>query len=1366
MDTNMNKFDESLYTIEQVKQLFHCLDNNDENLLKKFCDFLNNSSDDVFTIHDSVTKTVSNSTTTNFSSKHLRSKTFLNGECEPNETFESDVEFNRIISSLSNNIRNIQMEFNENKNSTNCEVINSFFSKSNLIQCDLVKIKKFLVLKAASSSERKKSRKDSTSCQSTYNGYINQIMSNRFLFLQLVHFECIIFHYLKCIQQTFPTRSTLSQDVLLSQLQCLFRSYYALIIKLSYESQFVQLVRILHQQSSTITSGILCQYFELIDNKLNHENSGNNKQQQEILDSIINNRSIVIILDYVIILNRLELSCFKENIFNNIIPEFVVNDKNRFDFDENCHIIREYLKQHNHEHLSSQINLVRFGKLVLEKFCSINRFMEKSTLRSRIIIMLFNVCRKLRYDSDRFTTALILSPTLIELLGHCNLYHMEICEQKSLLNLRKEDIIQLEIGEKLIEKDSQLKFYVSVLRDIYGIVSLLLTFTESLITNEYFRSLKMAEVLFQKFMHPFVCSLNGTENDDPNINDDYRYNMNIETISEAYKISNFYRKQFDRVIHYGNRLVVMSSMFIQRLLPSIILPIEDIRNPFRFQYAPNSQTIVKQISEDQEYEVEEDLLIFPGGSDEECLESELFSESELEDTSTSENKKSKEIDSSLAKSYLCFFPETKFHLNDRSNDELKLSCSCDQDRSETEMQQSKNNNEACLSKNSVNQHNKIEDFNWKDTFTAIYDSIKTVIPKEVFPAPELNFHQNNSLVHPMTYPFLRKAIRLKNYHHIKLLDHVGQRLFPDENSKYEIVYDIEKPNDMIDRNHLKFESRFECGNLRKAFIHSSKNNDNEKEYILILNSDVNCTSHTQWFYFYVGQMQKNQKYRFKIINCEKKSILFNSGQQPLFYSCREFEKSGKSWQRIHDDEPMKNNRYMVAYYRNHYVKNKEFKNLLKGKLYYTLEFTFEFPYENDDCYFAFNVPFSFSQLKTCISYWSYMADNHNRRQSENSGYQIFFASQTLCSTLKGNDLPVITITSNAEFNMKHYIMITARVHPSESNSSWILKGFIDFLLQSSDDQSIDVARKNLLDKYIFKIIPMLNPDGVINGCTRTDLQTEDLNRHWGDPSPILHPTIYHSKMLLQCLHTYSGGRNPVAFLDMHGHSRRNNIFSYSCFPMLSWKKSDQQNYYKKHLQNHMCVCMNSTTCKLNNQLESVKNNMDDRVHLAVPPYLTIPLILKYQQSPAFDLDYCSFAMQRDREQTARLVACRQYGIVLTYTIECSASGCDKGPYAGQNLSIIEMEEMGQFLAKSFNFIQFVYCSQQHFPLIQLPDCQKSIYQQNVNKGKISVSNTILNRCARSRTPDKSTTPKQQKIKQMITNLYPDLIEMDSHFVNE
>lgn len=221
-----------------------------------------------------------------------------------------------------------------------------------------------------------------------------------------------------------------------------------------------------------------------------------------------------------------------------------------------------------------------------------------------------------------------------------------------------------------------------------------------------------------------------------------------------------------------------------------------------------------------------------------------------------------------------------------------------------------------------------------------------------------------------------------------------------------------------------------------------------------------------------------------------------------------------------------------------------------------------------------------------------------------------------------------------------------------------------------------------------------------------------------DPSPILHPTIYHSKMLLQCLHTYSGGRNPVAFLDIHGHSRRHNIFSYSCFPLLSWKKSDQQNYFKKHLQKHLCVCTDNATCKLIDQLESIKNEMNDDdehvVNLAMPPFLTIPLVLQYQQSPAFNPDYCSFAMQKDREQTARLVAYRQYGINLAYTIECSASGCDRGPYAGQNLSIIQMQEMGHFLAKSFNLIKFIYCSSKHFPLIQfIPESIDD--QQNVNK---------------------------------------------------
>lgn len=70
-------------------------------------------------------------------------------------------------------------------------------------------------------------------------------------------------------------------------------------------------------------------------------------------------------------------------------------------------------------------------------------------------------------------------------------------------------------------------------------------------------------------------------------------------------------------------------------------------------------------------------------------------------------------------------------------------------------------------------------------------------------------------------------------------------------------------------------------------------------------------------------------------------------------------------------------------------------------------------------------------------------------------------------------------------------------------------GIIKFL--TSD---LPVACK-VRELFIFKIIPMLNPDGVINGSHRCSLSGIDLNRVWNNPSPELHPTIYHTKGIIQ-----------------------------------------------------------------------------------------------------------------------------------------------------------------------------------------------------------------------------------------------------------
>jgi murein tripeptide amidase MpaA len=61
---------------------------------------------------------------------------------------------------------------------------------------------------------------------------------------------------------------------------------------------------------------------------------------------------------------------------------------------------------------------------------------------------------------------------------------------------------------------------------------------------------------------------------------------------------------------------------------------------------------------------------------------------------------------------------------------------------------------------------------------------------------------------------------------------------------------------------------------------------------------------------------------------------------------------------------------------------------------------------------------------------------------------------------------------------KKGIVITARVHPGESNSSFIAEGIITFLLGNSREAIF------LRNNFVFKIIPMINPDGVIYGNYR------------------------------------------------------------------------------------------------------------------------------------------------------------------------------------------------------------------------------------------------------------------------------------------
>lgn len=128
---------------------------------------------------------------------------------------------------------------------------------------------------------------------------------------------------------------------------------------------------------------------------------------------------------------------------------------------------------------------------------------------------------------------------------------------------------------------------------------------------------------------------------------------------------------------------------------------------------------------------------------------------------------------------------------------------------------------------------------------------------------------------------------------------------------------------------------------------------------------------------------------------------------------------------------------------------------------------------------------------------------------------------------------------------KKVIFITARVHPGESQSSFIAEALINYLI-SDDPEALEIRKK-----FVVKIIPMLNSDGVKLGNYRNGLLGVDLNRRWSKPSKFLHPEIYYVKSMIRFFNkkckqpeVKSGG--VVLVTDIHGHSKNMDVFMYSC----------------------------------------------------------------------------------------------------------------------------------------------------------------------------------------------------------------------------
>ncbi|VDO48353.1 unnamed protein product [Schistosoma margrebowiei] len=316
----------------------------------------------------------------------------------------------------------------------------------------------------------------------------------------------------------------------------------------------------------------------------------------------------------------------------------------------------------------------------------------------------------------------------------------------------------------------------------------------------------------------------------------------------------------------------------------------------------------------------------------------------------------------------------------------------------------------------------------------------------------------------------------------------------------------------------------------------------------------------------------------------------------------------------------------------------------------------EFPYANDICYLAYSYPYTYTNLKFDLNELLI-------KSNENETLNKTINCEVLCQTRAGNSCFLVTITDQTISNKDKYaVVITARVHPGETNSSWIIYGLLKFL---TSNQSIILTLKK---QYTFYIIPMLNPDGVIVGNYRCSLTGRDLNRNYRQPKKDVFPTVWTVKQLVKwCKKTYKD----VIYCDMHGHSRRNNIFMYGCDPLYRHSK--------------------------------IFNNTKKSLHERILPY-----IISQQATSYFSFPNCRFTVHPSKESTSRVVFWREFEVINSFTLEATFNG---STLQNNNLMKFEVDDfmkMGEILGYSLYKFYEVLCN----PL-KLKETLKNLAQQTL-----------------------------------------------------
>ncbi|XP_066864033.1 cytosolic carboxypeptidase-like protein 5 isoform X2 [Kogia breviceps] len=333
---------------------------------------------------------------------------------------------------------------------------------------------------------------------------------------------------------------------------------------------------------------------------------------------------------------------------------------------------------------------------------------------------------------------------------------------------------------------------------------------------------------------------------------------------------------------------------------------------------------------------------------------------------------------------------------------------------------------------------------------------------------------------------------------------------------------------------LLFSSRFDSGNLAHVEKVESVSSDGEgvaggasastssiassPDYEFNVWTRPDCAEtefengNRSWFYFSVRGGTPGKLIKINVMNMNKQSKLYSQGMAPFVRTL----PTRPRWERIRDRPTFE-----------------------MTETQFVLSFVHRFVESRGaTTFFAFCYPFSYSDCQDLLKQLDQrFLENHPTHSSPLD--TIYYHRETLCYSLDGLRVDLLTISSchglredreprleqlfpdastprPFRFTGKRIFFLSSRVHPGETPSSFVFNGFLDFILRPDDPRAQTLRRL-----FVFKLIPMLNPDGVVRGHYRTDSRGVNLNRQYLKPDAVLHPAVYGAKAVLLYHHVHS-----------------------------------------------------------------------------------------------------------------------------------------------------------------------------------------------------------------------------------------------------